>query len=98
MPADSLCGDKLLEKRRRKLDVLSGRATNQNRQDRPAIIFQILICCDPEAKFVAVHGISVLSVKTEQGGKTSSIRLRRTRPAWGIGLCNDIGMDFIQTT
>jgi hypothetical protein len=73
VPGDALRGDKLLEQRRRKLDVLAGGATNHHRPGRPAIIVQVLVRRDAEVKFVAVHGISVLAAKTEPGGKASAI-------------------------
>jgi hypothetical protein len=63
MPADSLRGDKLLEQRSRKLDVLSGGATNHNVPGRPSIIVQILIRRDAEVEFVSLCGISVLPAK-----------------------------------
>ena len=65
MPGDALRDDKLLEQRRRKLNILSGGATNHHLPGRPAIIIQILIRRDAELKFVTVHGISVLPAKPE---------------------------------
>src|SRR3984957_9940844 len=72
MSADSVRGDKLLEQRRRKLDVLSIGAANHNVPGRPAIIVQILIRCDAEVKLVSVHRISVLPTKAKRSGKAST--------------------------
>jgi hypothetical protein len=77
MPGDSLRGDKLLEQRRRKLDVLSGGATNNDIPGSPAIIVQILIRRDVQVEFVSVHRISVLPTKPEAGGKASTLRWHR---------------------
>lgn len=72
MPGDSLGGDKLLEQRSRKLDVLSGGATNNDIPGRPTIIVQIMIRRDAEVKLVSVHRISVLPTKPEPGEKAST--------------------------
>jgi len=74
MPADSLRGDKLLEQRGRKLNVLSSGATNHNVSGRPAIIVQILFRRDAEVKFVSFHRTNVLPTKPEAGEKASTLR------------------------
>ena len=70
--ANSFLGDKLLEQRSGKLDVLSGGATNHHMAGRPAIIVQILIRREAELKFISIHGMSVLPAKPEMGGKASA--------------------------
>jgi len=72
IPGDSIGGDKLLEQRRRKLDGLSGGASNQNVPGCPAIIIQILFRRDAEVKFVSVHGISALPAIPESDRKATS--------------------------
>ena len=74
IPADSIRGDKLLEQRRRKLDVLSGPATNHHRPGRPAIIVQILISREAEVKFVSFHGISVFYSSANNNPRNSNPR------------------------
>ena len=68
---DSLRRDKLLEQRRGKLNILPGDATSHHLPDRPAIVVQILICCDVEMEFGPVHGITVMQAKPERGTKAS---------------------------
>lgn len=71
MPLDSLRGDKLLEQRRGKLNVLPSRATSHHLPDSPAIVVQVLIRRDAEMKFVPVHGITVRQAKPERETKAS---------------------------
>ena len=78
MPGDSLWCDKLLEKRRRKLDGPSSSASNHNVPDRPSIIVQVLFRRDGEVKFVSAHRNRVLlAAKAELGGKASRLDARK---------------------
>ena len=64
MPGDSILGDKLLEKRGRKLDVLASSALNHNIPGRSSIIVQVLLRRDAEVKFISVHGNQRAASKT----------------------------------
>ena len=79
--SDSISGDKLLEQRSRKLNILPGGAANDHMAGGSAIVVQILIGRDAKVKLVSFHGI-LLPAKPQPFAKARILDCEKKISLW----------------